>query len=188
MLVRGNGAEERQMVGGHVDRAAPRALDPRAARPGSSRRRPRSARAAVAASRREPRVDPASEADRPRAAPHQHASVVGRAEVVEEHPPVDDRFAAGPADLAQKLRHRLGEHDVRAEVRHVPAHGPPARTPPRSSRRRSRPRARFRAASSRRRPRCRSPACPRRARHRRRAPSRRSARTSRAGCTVAPSR
>ena len=46
----GDRAEERQVVGRHVDRAAPGALDPRAARPGSSRRKPRSARAADAAS------------------------------------------------------------------------------------------------------------------------------------------
>ena len=96
--------------------------------PGSSRRRPTSARAAVRVTREAP-VDPAAEADRPRARAHEHAAVGGRPEVVEEHAAVGDRLAAGPADLREQLGHRLGEDDVAAEGRQharerLPA-GPP---------------------------------------------------------------
>ena len=81
-------------------------------------------RRAVAA---EALVDPAAEADRPGAAPHQHAAVVQRAEIVDEHAAVDDRLPAGPVDLLEQLRDGLGEHDVRAEVREAARGGPPAR-------------------------------------------------------------
>src|SRR3954452_21463778 len=91
--------EEREVVGRHVDRAAPRSLDARIRKPGQQ------APQAVLGARRgrtvagEARVELAAEADRPRAAPHQYAAVVRRAEVVQEHPCVDDRLAAGPPDL-----------------------------------------------------------------------------------------
>ena len=40
------------------------------------------------------------------------ATVRGRAEVVDQGPAVGDALAAGPADLLQQVRHRLGEDDV----------------------------------------------------------------------------
>ena len=92
-------AEERQMVGGNVDRPAPRPLDSHAGEP---RQQARAGRLGARGRRhveREAVVDTAAESDRPGAAAHQHASVVRRPEVVEEHPPVDDRLTAGPADL-----------------------------------------------------------------------------------------
>jgi hypothetical protein len=42
---------------------------------------------------------------------------------MQKHAPVEDRLAARPPDLLEQLRYRLGQHDVRAEVRHVPGHG-----------------------------------------------------------------
>src|SRR5579864_8875892 len=75
---------------------------------------------------REPLVEAPGEPDRTTATTHYDATVVRRAEVVEEHPSVDDRLATRPADLGEQLGHRFGEHDVRPEVRHVPAHGTPA--------------------------------------------------------------
>ena len=109
----------------------------RSARPTTARRARRRAPAAAGAAR-PPRarpsrrsrlkrvVDLAAEADRPGAAPHQHPPVVERAEVVDEHAPVDDRLAARPVDLLEQLGHRLGQHDVRAEVRQAPRGRPPA--------------------------------------------------------------
>ena len=92
-------------------------------------RRPRARAAAGAARARRARpsaasvgealVDLAAEPDRAGAAAHQHAAVVRRAEVVQEHAAVDDRLAAGPADLLEQLRHRLGQHDVAAEDGHA---------------------------------------------------------------------
>ena len=60
----------------------------------------------------EPRVDPATAADRTGGRAHQHPPVGRRPDVVEEHPAVRDRLAAGPADLRDEIRHRLGEDDV----------------------------------------------------------------------------
>ena len=97
---------------------------------------------------REAVVETAAEADRPASAAHQHASVVRRPEVVEEHPPVDDRLAADPADLGEQLRRRLGEDDVGAEVRQVPARPGSSRSAPRWSRARPWERAGCRRASS----------------------------------------
>ena len=94
---------------------------------GSRWRRPSSARAADA---RSPLKRPSSSAaavpDRPAAAPHQHAPVRGRAEVVDEHAPVGDRLAAGPAELGDQLRHRLGEDDVAPEVGQLAGERAPA--------------------------------------------------------------
>ena len=114
------------MIRGHIDRPSPRALDPRA---GKAWQQPSQALLGTRGGRRvlgEARVDATAEADRPAAAPHEHPPVVRRPEVVDEHPPVDDRLAPGPADLGEQVRHGLGEDDVRAEVRHVPANRPPA--------------------------------------------------------------
>src|SRR5437764_617453 len=110
----GDGAEEGQVVGGDVDRAAPGALDPSL---GAAGQQPPQARLGAARSRpvaAETVVDPAAEADRARAAPHQDPPVARRAEVVHEHAPVDDRLAPGPADLLDELRDRLRQDDVRA--------------------------------------------------------------------------
>ena len=112
-----HGAEERQVVAGDVDRAAPRPLDPRRGQPGQQpaepplrardrRRRPRRSGAPTAA----------AGADRAGGGAHHHTAVVRRAEVVDEHPAVGDRLAAGPADLREQLGHGLGEDDVAAEV------------------------------------------------------------------------
>src|SRR5216684_525431 len=87
----GHGAEEREMVGRHVDRAAPRSLDPRA---GEARQQPAEPPLRARGGRSiggEPGVEPAAEADRPGAAPHQYPAVLRRPEVVEEHPSVKDR-------------------------------------------------------------------------------------------------
>ena len=46
---------------------------------------------------------------------------------MEEHPAVDDRLAARPAELREQLGGRLGEHDVRAEVRQVAGGRRPSR-------------------------------------------------------------
>ncbi len=111
--------EERQVVGGDVDRPAPRALDPRAREPGQQPPQPRLGalrRRQVAA---EAIVDAPAESDRAGAAAHEHAPVVRRAEVVEEHPRVDDRLAPGPADLLHQPGRGLRQDDVRAEVRQV---------------------------------------------------------------------
>ena len=113
--------EERQMVGGDVDRAAPRALDASAGEPGEQAAQARLGARCGRAVGAEALVDAAAEADRARAAAHQHAPVVRRAEVVEEHAAVDDRLAAGPADLREQVGRGLGEHDVRAEVREAAA-------------------------------------------------------------------
>jgi hypothetical protein len=53
-------------------------------------------------------VEPPSESDRAGAAAHQDASVVRRPEVVDEHAPVRDRLAVGPADLLEQVGNRLG--------------------------------------------------------------------------------
>ena len=45
---------------------------------------------------------------------------------MQEHPAVDDRLAAGPADLLEQLWHRFRQDDVRTEVGHVPRHRTPA--------------------------------------------------------------
>ena len=121
-----HGPEEREVVGGDVDRSSPRALD---ARLGERRQqtpqavlRPR--RSWVV--RREALVDAAAKSDRTGAAAHEHAPVRRRAEVVEEHACVEDRFPARPADLLQQLGNGLCQNDVRAEVRHMARDGPPA--------------------------------------------------------------
>ena len=98
--------------------------------------------------RREALVDPAAEADRARAGAHQHAAVGGRAEVVEEHPAVGDRLAAGPADLGEQLGHGLGEHDVAAERRQQCGRAASSPPPRRSWRRRPPAHARSRASYS----------------------------------------
>jgi len=46
---------------------------------------------------------------------------------VDEHAAVDDRLAARPVDLLEQLRHRLGQHDVRAKVRQAACSGSPRR-------------------------------------------------------------
>src|SRR5581483_4516037 len=91
-------AEEREVIGGYVDRTAPRPLDLHTAEPGQEA--PQSGFRASSGRRigAEAAVHPAGEADRPRPAPHQHAPVLGRPEVVKEHPAVDDRLASRPAD------------------------------------------------------------------------------------------
>src|SRR5437764_8322322 len=75
----GDGAEEGQVVGGHVDRPAPRALDPRLGevreQPPKSRLGTRGRRAVAA----EALVDPPPEADRAGPAPHQDPPVEGGA-------------------------------------------------------------------------------------------------------------
>ena len=182
-----HGREERQLVAGDVDRPAPRSLDARGGEPGQQPAQPllgpRDRRRVV----EEARVDPAAAADRPRAGAHQHAAVLGRPEVVEEHPAVGDRLAARPADLREQLRHRLGQDDVAAEGRQPAASRAASRSSRRSWRRRSPPPA---AARLRSRP---SPGRTTSTRVRSwsatPAPSaaRRSARTSRAGWTVAAS-
>ena len=118
--------EERQVVGGDVDRPAPRALDARAREPGQQPPQPRLRALGGRQVAAEAVVDAAAESDRAGAAAHEHAPVVRRAEVVEEHPRVDDRLAAGPADLLDQLRRRLREDDVRAEVREVARRRRPA--------------------------------------------------------------
>ena len=77
----------------------------------------------------EARADPAAVADRARARAHHDAPVGGRAEVVDEHPAVDDRLAARPADLGEQLRNRLGQDDVAAEVGQPAADRAPAGRP-----------------------------------------------------------
>jgi len=119
------GAEERQMVGGDVDRPTPRPLDARPAEPRQQPPQPGFGASGRRRIGREPPVECAAVSDRPGAAAHQHAPVVRRPEVVEEHPPVDDRLAGGPADLLEQLGFRLGEHDIRAEVREAPPRGTP---------------------------------------------------------------
>ena len=60
-------------------------------------------------------------------AAHQHAPVVRRAEVVEEHAPVGDRLAARPAEaLLQQVGYRLRQDDVGAELRERARGGAPA--------------------------------------------------------------
>ncbi|MDB5092890.1 MAG: hypothetical protein JWO85_991, partial [Candidatus Eremiobacteraeota bacterium] len=113
------------MIGGDIDRAAPCAFDLGAREAGQQTAQAGFCTRCSGGIVREARVHAAAEADRPAAAPHDDAAVVGRAEVMEEHPSVDDRLAAGPADLGEEVRHRLRQHDVRAEVRHVAAHRPP---------------------------------------------------------------
>ena len=76
----------------------------------------------------DPGADAVAEPEPARAAAHQHAPVWRRAEVVEEHAPVDDRLAPRPADLLEQLRHRLGEDDGAPEVRLAAAERP-ARAP-----------------------------------------------------------
>src|SRR5205085_12440718 len=99
----GNGAEKREVVGRHVDRPAPRAFDPRAREVGQetaqARLGPGRSRDVFA----EASVDSAAEADRPRAAAHDDAAVVRRAEVVEEHAAVEDRLPPGPVDRREQL-------------------------------------------------------------------------------------
>ena len=87
---RRNGADERHVVGRDVDRAAPRRLDLHVREGGQEPAKPflctpRSRRVV-----REALVDPRAEADRPGARAHQHAAVVRRAEVVQEHARVVD--------------------------------------------------------------------------------------------------
>jgi hypothetical protein len=118
-------AEKREVVGGDVDRSAPRPLDLRIGEAGQqtaqtvlrARRRGAVAREAV--------VELAAEADRAGAAAHQHPAVRSRAEVVQEHAAVDDRLSARPPDLGEQLWHRFREPDVRAEVRQVARDGTP---------------------------------------------------------------
>src|SRR4029453_7627898 len=71
-------------------------------------------------------VERAAKADRPRAAPQQDAAVCRGTEVGKEHPGVNDRLPAGPADLLEQLRYGLRQDDVRAEVGHVTGDRPPA--------------------------------------------------------------
>ena len=108
-------ADEGEAVGAYVDRTAPgvsHANVPEIGQQASEALlRPARRRRVV----REAPVDPVAVADRAGAAAHQHASVRRRAEVVEEHAPVGDRLAPGPADLLEQLRDRLGEDDVAAE-------------------------------------------------------------------------
>src|SRR5689334_1916493 len=114
------------MVGGDVDRTAPRTLDARLREPGQQPPQPVIGTGRRRAVAREPLVERAAEPDRARTAAHEHASVVRRAEVVQEHAAVDDRLAVGPADLLEEVRNGLGEDDVRAEVGHVRRDRPPA--------------------------------------------------------------
>ena len=118
-------SEERQVVRGDVDGTAPCPLDPRLRQTGQQ-----TAQAVFGARggweiAAEPPIDPAAQPDRARAAPHQDAPVVRRPEVVQEHAPVEDGLASGPADLLEQLRDRFRQHDVGAEVRHVPGNRPP---------------------------------------------------------------
>ena len=157
-----------------------------AASPGRSRRRPRSARAADACVLREAVVHPAAEPDRAGAAPHQHAAVVRRPEVVDEHPahrrlpgrPVQpiSRRSSGTGSVSTTYEpkfvtcRRTGpQPDVAAFVATTTAS---ARTLP--SRVETRPSATFDARVLVQR----TPAS---------STASRSARTSRAGCTVAHS-
>ena len=151
---------------------------------GEERRSPRSARRRRRSSKKRSSIAVPSGPSRA----HQHAAVVRRAEVMEEHAPVDDRLAAGPADLVEQLRHGLGQHDVAPELRQ------PAREPD-ASRQSSVRREHDLAAPgpgprgvSTRRPSIRTTGV----RSWRAMPASstaaRSARASRAGCTVAPSR
>ena len=119
-------SEEREVVGRYVDRPSPRVLDAcvcktrkQSPQPALGTRRGRQIRG-------EALVDSPPKTDRPRTTAHQHAPVARCAEVVQEHPPVDDCLAPGPADLLEQLRHWLGQDDVGAEVRHVPRHRAPA--------------------------------------------------------------
>jgi hypothetical protein len=120
----GHRAEARELVGRDVDRPTP-------ARGDRSRAEAREqfAQAAFGAGlRREILEDPqayaVSDSEPARAAPHEDAPVGCRAEVMQEHAAVDDRLTAGPADLVQQLRYRLGENDRAAEVRLAAAERP----------------------------------------------------------------
>ena len=57
-------------------------------------------------------TDPRAAGDPASAPPERDPAVARRAEVVHEPAPVGDRLAAGPADLLEHIRHRLGEDDV----------------------------------------------------------------------------
>src|SRR5215203_6198929 len=119
----GCGSEEGNVIGRDVDGATPRMLE-RDVDEGGQEAPEAPGRAADRGDIvREPRIDPASGSDRARAASHQYPPVVRRSEIVEEHAAVADRFAAGPADLLQKLGYRFGQDDVAAEVREPPCHG-----------------------------------------------------------------
>ena len=122
-------AEERLVIRRDIDRPAPGVRDARRSEGGQQLPKPE-----LRAPRRrgvggEAPVDGSAEADRARAAAHQHAPVVRGAEVVDEHPPVRDRLTTGPADPLEQLGHRLGEDDVAPEVRQLPPRRPPARHP-----------------------------------------------------------
>ncbi len=120
-----NRADERDVVGGDVDRAAPGRLDLRLREPGQqppqAELRPARRRRVV----REPPVDAVAVADRAGARAHQHATVVRRPEVVEEHAGVHDPLAARPADLGEEVGHRLGQDDVAPEDGQPAADRPP---------------------------------------------------------------
>ena len=122
-------AEERQPVRRHVDRPAPGALDAHTVEPGEQ-----AAQAGLGAPLyrgvgEEAVVDLAAEPDLPGPGAHQHAAVVGRAEVVEERAPIGERLMPGPADLRERIRRGLGEDDPAAHVRDPVGNRPPAGHP-----------------------------------------------------------
>ena len=117
------------MVVGDVDRAAPGVLDPdvgEGGEPASKAVGGATGRARVAGERR---PDPAAPA-RPAAAAAERDPAIGRrAPVVEREARVGDPLSAGPADLREPVRDRLGDDDVARPGQEAPGDGRPAGGP-----------------------------------------------------------
>ena len=126
----GQRPEPRPMVVGDVDRAAPGVLDPDV----GEAREP-APKAVGGASRAAPTSwvngppDPAAPARPAAAAAERDPAIGGRPPVVEREPCVGDALAAGPADLREPVRDRLGEDDVARPRDEPAAERPPAGRP-----------------------------------------------------------
>ena len=153
-------AEERQMVGRDVDRAAPRPLDAHAVEAGRSRRRPASARAAVGPRGRSYR----RRGPRSRSGPSRCPSARARRSSCGSSAGTSARRRSPrprPADRLERVRRGLRQHDVRAEVREAARRGSPTASGRRSWRARSPARGGCRRRGELPRRGCVSPACAR---------------------------